>query len=333
MSKHVSRVGLAMAAALLAAGCSQIVETPAAMKPLSQEAMHLLGAKGMTPAAPIFVRIFKEESELEVWKVRDDGHYYHFKTYPICNWSGDLGPKEFEGDRQAPEGFYKVTSTQMNPNSKYYLSFNLGFPNAYDNALGRSGNALMVHGDCRSAGCYAMTDALVEEIYSLAREALTGGQEGFYVHAFPFHMTEANMKRHKDHKWIRFWKRLKEGYDYFETTRQPPGIAVCNRNYLVNVKFTDELARVDADGPCPAFERPEPQLFVENYVPGTPAARRVVATGPKMRNLEAEQSQWAAANPPPYGLTKTPQRNMSVLGLDAPAGLAGPVPDRSNRRD
>ncbi len=322
-----------MAAALLAAGCSQIVETPAAMKPLSQEAMHLLGAKGMTPAAPIFVRIFKEESELEVWKVRDDGHYYHFKTYPICNWSGDLGPKEFEGDHQAPEGFYRITSTQMNPNSKYYLSFNLGFPNAYDNALGRTGNSLMVHGDCRSAGCYAMTDALVEEIYSLAREALTGGQEAFYVHAFPFHMTEANMKRHKDHKWIRFWKRLKEGYDYFETTRQTPEVAVCNRNYLVNVKFTDELARVDADGPCPAFERPEPQLFVENYVPGTPAAKRIVATGPKMRNLAAEQSQWAAANPPPYGLTKARKRNMSVRGLDVPSDLARPVPDRSNRRD
>ncbi|MEZ5925634.1 MAG: murein L,D-transpeptidase family protein [Hyphomicrobiaceae bacterium] len=333
MSKHLSRVGLAVAAAWLVAGCSQVVETPPAMKPLSQEAMHLLGAKGMTTAAPIFIRIFKEESELEVWKARDDGHYYHFKTYPICNWSGDLGPKEFEGDKQAPEGFYKVTSAQMNPNSKYYLSFNIGFPNAYDKALGRTGNSLMVHGDCRSAGCYAMTDALIEEIYGLAREALTGGQEYFYVHAYPFHMTEANMKRHKDDKWIRFWKRLKEGYDYFETARQPPEIAVCNRNYLVNVRFTNQLAHVDADGPCPAFVRPPPQIFVDNAQPGTLAAAHVVATGPKLRNLAVEQSEWAAANPPPYGLTKTPKQSMSVWGFGVPDGLVDPPRRGSSPRD
>jgi murein L,D-transpeptidase YafK len=323
MSKRLSRVGLALAAALLAAGCSQVVETPPAMKPLSVEAMHLLGSKGMTPGAPIFIRIFKEESELEVWKARDDGHFYHFKTYPICNWSGELGPKVSEGDRQAPEGFYKVSAAQMNPNSKYYLSFNLGFPNAYDKVLGRTGNSLMVHGECRSAGCYAMTDALIEEIYGLAREALAGGQESFYVHAYPFHMTEANMKRHKQDQWYRFWKRLKEGYDYFEMTRQPPEIAVCNRNYLVNVHFTDEMSPVDADGPCPAFVRPEPQVFVENAPPGTALAKRYVATGPKLRNLAAEQSEWAAVNSPPYGLTKAPKHRMSMVGAGAP-GSFGP---------
>jgi murein L,D-transpeptidase YafK len=332
MSKRLSRVGLALTVAWLAAGCSQVVETPPAMKPLSEEAMHLLGSKGMAVGAPIFIRIFKEESELEVWKARDDGHFYHFKTYPICNWSGDLGPKVLEGDMQAPEGFYKVTATQMNPNSKYYLSFNIGFPNAYDRSLGRTGNALMVHGDCRSAGCYAMTDALIEEIYGLAREALGGGQEFFYLHAYPFHMTEANMKRHRKDRWYRFWKRLKEGYDYFETTRQPPEIAVCNRSYLVNVRFTNELARVDADGPCPAFVRPEPQVFVENAQPGTALAQRFVATGPKMRNLAAEQSHWAAANPPPYGLTKAPKHRMSIMGFDT-SGLVGPVSSSSSPRD
>ncbi|MFX8075094.1 hypothetical protein ABTK71_19430, partial [Acinetobacter baumannii] len=79
------------------------------LRPLSKDTMMLLGKKGMDPQAPIFVRVFKEESELEVWKQRSDGHFYHFKTYPICNWSGDLGPKVKQGDRQAPEGFYTVT--------------------------------------------------------------------------------------------------------------------------------------------------------------------------------------------------------------------------------
>ena len=142
------------------------------------------------------MRIFKEESELEVWKARDDGRFYHFKTYPICNWSGNVGPKTTLGDKQAPEGFYRVANTQMNPNSQYYLAFNLGYPNAYDRALQRTGDALMVHGKCKSVGCYAMTDALIEEIYTLAREALKGGQESFEVHAFPFRMTEANMARY-----------------------------------------------------------------------------------------------------------------------------------------
>ena len=149
----------------------------------------LLGKKGMDAHAPIFIRIFKEESELEVWKQRDDGRYYHFKTYPICNWSGELGPKLKQGDRQAPEGFYTVTREQMNPDSKYHLAMNLGYPNAYDRAHRRTGDFLMIHGKCKSAGCYAMTDALIEEIYAMARESFIGGQDSFQVHAFPFRMT------------------------------------------------------------------------------------------------------------------------------------------------
>ena len=94
-----------------------------------------------------------------------------------------------QGDRQAPEGFYTVTKAQMNPNSSLYLAFNLGYPNLYDRANRRTGDFLMVHGKCRSAGCYAMTDGLIEEIYALAREAFIGGQETIQVHALPFRMT------------------------------------------------------------------------------------------------------------------------------------------------
>ncbi len=214
---------------------------PAAEQPLSKETMSMLGRKGMDTGAPIFVRIFKEESELEVWKARDDGRFYHFKTYPICNWSGNVGPKTALGDKQAPEGFYRVSDTQMNPNSQYYLAFNLGYPNAYDRALQRTGDALMVHGKCKSVGCYAMTDALMEEIYALAREALKGGQESFEVHAFPFRMTEANMARYQGNPNVPFWKTLKQGYDFFEKYRLPPTVAVCEKRYVVNVKMPTQL--------------------------------------------------------------------------------------------
>jgi hypothetical protein len=163
-------LGLAVLAGLALGACSSAPVIPAPSEvPLGKDTLELLAKKGMQPGSPVFVRIFKEESELEIWKQRDDGRFYHFKTYPICNWSGELGPKVVHGDKQAPEGFYNITPVLMNPNSKYYLSFNVGYPNSFDKALGRTGDSVMVHGKCRSAGCYAMTDALVEEIYGVTR--------------------------------------------------------------------------------------------------------------------------------------------------------------------
>jgi len=242
-------VGL-MAAAV--SGCGQF--SPAYMKPLSAQTRTLLAEKGMTEQQPILVRIFKAESELEVWKAKDDGRFYLFKSYPICSYSGGLGPKLEQGDRQSPEGFYLVSQEQLNPRSKYYLAFNMGFPNTYDRAYGRTGANLMVHGDCTSSGCYAMTDAVIEEIFILAREALQAGQPAFQVQAFPFRMTPANMTAHKDDKWYDFWKNLKEGYDYFEISRLPPKVAVCEKRYLVNASFSGN-ARPDPAGACPAYQR------------------------------------------------------------------------------
>ena len=255
---------------------------PPSEQPLSRDTMMLLGRKGMDQGSPIFVRIFKEESELEVWKARDDGHFYHFKTYPICNWSGDLGPKTEQGDRQAPEGFYKVSSAQMNPNSNYYLAFNLGYPNAFDRSQKRTGNSLMVHGKCKSAGCYAMTDALMEEIYGLARDALKGGQNAFDVHAFPFRMTDANLAAHRANPNYRFWKTLKQGYDFFERYRVPPQIAVCERRYLVNVAFS-QGGPVSPDGMCPRFRHPTFSPFVPKPEELQVANERITMPGPKMR--------------------------------------------------
>jgi murein L,D-transpeptidase YafK len=234
-------------------GCGQF--SPPYLRPLSAQTRALLAEKGMTEDSPVLIRIFKAESELEIWKAKDDGRFYLFKTYPICDWSGSLGPKVNQGDRQAPEGFYLVSAAQMNPNSKYHLSFNIGFPNAYDRSNGRTGADIMVHGDCKSAGCYAMTDGVVEEIYILAREALAGGQPAFQVQAYPFRMTAANMTKHKSDKWYNFWRNLKEGYDYFEVTHQPPKIDVCDKHYLINTAFVDRGARPDPAGACPAYER------------------------------------------------------------------------------
>jgi murein L,D-transpeptidase YafK len=180
------------------------------------------------------VRIFKEEGQFEVWKQRGDGGYGLIASYPICKWSGQLGPKFVEGDRQAPEGFYMVGPGQMNPNSKYYLSFNIGFPNNYDRAHNRSGANLMVHGACSSSGCYSMNDAQVSQIYAFARDAFRGGQQAFQIEAFPFRMTAQNMARYRDDPNYDFWKMLKQGYDQFEVAHTPPKVDVCDGRYVFN---------------------------------------------------------------------------------------------------
>jgi len=284
-----------IALSIFVAGCSNAPQIPPAERPLPRDTMMLLGKKGMDSGAPVFIRVFKEESELEVWKARDDGRFYHFKTYPICNWSGELGPKIAQGDKQAPEGFYTVAQPQMNPNSGFHLAFNLGYPNAYDRSLRRTGEFLMVHGKCKSAGCYAMTDALMEEIYALVRESFNGGQSSIQVHAFPFRMTEANMARHAGHKWSGFWGTLKEGYDHFEQTRVPPTVAVCARKYVVNVKLP-ENGRLDPEGACPILARPSLEPFKPKAGEQQIAQERVVVPGPKLRAVASADQSVPPAN-------------------------------------
>jgi murein L,D-transpeptidase YafK len=250
----------AICAALALAACDTDGIAPATLRslqPLSPQMLAEIDKRNMSKESPILVRIFKEESELEVWKEDQSGRMALLKTYPICRWSGDLGPKVKQGDRQAPEGFYTITPSLMNPNSNYYLSINLGFPNAYDRANGRTGSFLMIHGDCSSAGCYAMTDEQVAEIYALARESFFGGQTSFQIQAFPFRMTPQNMARHRNSPHIAFWRMLKLGYDHFEVTRQEPKVDVCDRRYVFN---TETSGRYSPSGACPAMTTPDDVL-------------------------------------------------------------------------
>jgi murein L,D-transpeptidase YafK len=221
------------------------------LQPLSPQLVADIEQKRMTKESPVLIRIFKEESELEVWKVDESGRFALLKTYPICRWSGELGPKTKEGDRQTPEGFYTITPGLMNPNSNYYLAINMGFPNAYDRVNGRDGNFLMIHGDCSSRGCYAMTDEQIAEIYALARESFFGGQRTFQIQAFPFRMTPLNMAKHRDSPHMAFWRMLKEGYDHFEVTRLEPKVDVCERRYVFDAEGSS--GRFTAGGKCPVY--------------------------------------------------------------------------------
>jgi murein L,D-transpeptidase YafK len=190
-----------------------------------------LAAHGVRLGVAVVLRIFKLDSELELW-VEKNGRFVRFATYPICLWSGRLGPKLKEGDKQAPEGFYTVALEQLNPNSRWHRAFNLGYPNAFDQAQGRYGSFLMVHGGCSSIGCYAMTDRVVDELWQFVTAALEQGQLRVPVHVFPFRMTAHNLALRKGGRWGNFWADLKKGNDLFEATRVPPVVSVCKGRYV-----------------------------------------------------------------------------------------------------
>ena len=246
----------ALAAALALAGCDTESIAPSArsLQPLSPQLVSEIEKKNMSKESPILVRLFKEESELEVWKQDNNGRYALLKSYPICRWSGELGPKVKMGDRQAPEGYYTITPSLMNPNSNWYLAINTGFPNAYDRANGRTGEFLMIHGDCSSAGCYAMTDEQIAEIYALAREAFFGGQRAFQIQAYPFKMTPINMAKHRNSPHMEFWRMLKEGYDHFEVTRQEPKVDVCEKRYVFDAQTSGKFSPA---AKCPVYKQPD----------------------------------------------------------------------------
>jgi murein L,D-transpeptidase YafK len=231
-------------------------ELPAkATQELPTELLSLLRQKKMPKHSPLLMRIFKEEAELEVWKQDTTGRFEILKIFPICRWSGDLGPKLYEGDRQAPEGFYTITPELMNPNSNLYLAINMGFPNSFDKANDRDGTFLMVHGDCSSSGCYAMTDEQVSEIYSLARDSLVG-RPSFQIQAYPFRLTPANLARHRAHPDLAFWKMLKIGNDHFEATHLEPKVDVCNRRYVFDAEPPPNSPNplvFNPTGKCPDF--------------------------------------------------------------------------------
>jgi len=261
------------------AACTTGFESNRGNIPLTSLTKARLSQMGSSEGAPMLVRIFKRSSELEVWKkVKKSGKFELFRTYKICAWSGELGPKFREGDRQSPEGFYDVTPGLMNPRSNYFLAFNLGYPNKFDRSHGRSGSNIMVHGDCSSRGCYAMTDEKIGEIYALARETFKGGNKSFQVQVFPFRMTAENFADFSESKHVDFWNDIKVGYDHFELTGKRPSWSVCNGRYGIN-----------RAGGCGASTLSSSmQIAYKERVTSDAAALKVAMSNKAQRKLDAE---------------------------------------------
>src|SRR3954464_12964049 len=232
LKRFVMLAGVSLALAACQDPRQQSVTSTRHLAPIPPATMALMSAKGLSKNDPILIRAYKKESEMEVWKRGPDGKYAHLKTFPICRWSGQLGPKRKEGDRQAPEGFYTITPGLMNPNSSYYLSFDTGYPNAYDRAQGGTGAPPKGRGTCSSAGCLVMTRESIAEIYAIPREAFAGGQRGFQFQSYPFRMTAENVTKFRNDPNAPFWKNLKEGSDYFEALREEPKVGLCGNRYV-----------------------------------------------------------------------------------------------------
>jgi murein L,D-transpeptidase YafK len=288
--RKAAMAGAALGALGALSGCNDAHDSRG-MQALSSETVALMAERGVSPNAPMLIRAYKKESELEVWKMRPDGSYVLLKTFPICRWSGQLGPKTHEGDRQSPEGFYTITPAMMNPNSSYYLSFNVGYPNAYDRAHGATGGSVMVHGVCSSSGCFSMTDAQIAEIYAIARESFAGGQRGIQMQAYPFHLTAKNLAKYRLDPNMPFWKEIKKGHDHFEATKRDVAVAVCGRHYVFDAQPANGQ-HLDPEAACPplktdpeieakaaAIERADDAAVAELVAKGTPPVRLVYQDG------------------------------------------------------
>ena len=280
-------VGLTIAACAWIAGCddSYLDQSSArSQQPISSATLAEMEKLDTTPSSPTVIRTYKKEAELEIWKMKSNGEYALLKTYPMCRWSGQLGPKKREGDMQVPEGFYSIAPGQMNPNSHYYLAFNVGYPNAYDRAYGRTGGNVMVHGVCSSAGCFSMTDEQVADIYAIARDSFAGGQREIQLQSYPFHMTAENMAKFRLDPNIDFWKNLKDGSDHFEVTKNEPSVLVCGKHYVFDATAKDE---VSGSEPCPALKRDQDveALVAEKEDKDETKVAELVATGVKPIHL------------------------------------------------
>ena len=335
------RAGL-LIAAIAVAGCngSTTIEdiSPQARKPLPAKILAQMKAKGMPRTSPVMARVFKEEGKVEIWKQKTNGRYDVIASYDICKWSGKLGPKYIEGDRQAPEGFYSVKPHQMNPRSSYHLAFNMGYPNAYDRAHGRTGSNLMVHGACSSSGCYSMTNEQIEEIYAFGRDAFQGGQTEFQIQAFPFRMTAANMARYRNDPNYEFWTMLKEGYDQFEVTKVPPKVDVCEKRYVFN-RIPEGTAAFSPTAACPPSTQPGSLVTAyQSYQKSYDAAFAIAAkkganvpprpsiAGLKEASLVSEWSKKRArgeripVEPPSMNTDGTVAQTARMGRIDSPAG-------------
>ncbi len=260
-------------------------QLPLSGTPSISERDARLAQRGLKSGSPVLLRVFKAESELELWMLRGD-RFELFSVYPICSWSGSLGPKLSEGDKQSPEGVYTVGRRQLHMIGRHPRSLNLGYPNPLDRKLNRTGSYILIHGGCGTVGCFAMTNPVMEEVFHLVRSALWNGQEAVHVHVFPFRMSEERLAAYSMHEWYDFWRNLKEVHDSFERVRLPPKISACDGRYRVE----DFSPPQEAAGESPLVACASSQAL-PLWTRKRPAALRAQSTEPSRAGLRQSKTE------------------------------------------
>jgi murein L,D-transpeptidase YafK len=318
--------------AAVPARAGSLVETaPASSSVLGQadnvqsELETELQAAGFELGAPAFIRIFKADSSLELWMLRR-GRFELFKTYTICKWSGALGPKLREGDKQSPEGVYFITGDDLIVNARWHRAMNVGYPNARDNALGLTGSDILIHGKCTSIGCFALTDDVVQDVYEVVDAALDAGQPRIPVHIFPFQLTREKLAGVAGDEWADFWHELKRGHDLFLRDRLPPRTFVCNGRYAFQSR-RERMVSLSGNPVCTTITRPARPALAALHTAGarlstaspqldiTPATK----CSPRDRRCRLVKAALRSSAPCPskYGRCRNPQV-AAVKSIDCP---------------
>ena len=186
--------------------------------------------KGLKLGSPVFLRVYKQTSEMELW-VQQGPRYELFKIYKICRWSGGLGPKFYEGDRQSPEGLYRITTSDLIVNQRWDRAMNINYPNNFDQVNGRGGSSILIHGGCGSIGCFAIQNQNVEEVYGAVRAALRNSQAYVPVLTLPFRYSALAPEKEDTLHMSEFWSDLRRADLLFERDKLPPIAWICDGRY------------------------------------------------------------------------------------------------------
>lgn len=267
-----------------------------------------LEAEGFRLGAPAFIRIFKADSALEVWLMKGT-RFELFRRYTICKWSGVLGPKLYEGDRQSPEGVYFITGGDLVVNKRWHRAMNVGFPNVRDTAVGLTGSNILIHGKCTSIGCFALTDGVVEDVYDIVEAALEAGQPRIGVHIFPFALTAQKLAGAASGRWSDFWQELKRGHDLFLRDRLPPRTFACNGHYAFQSR-RQRVVPLAGNPVCSEVTRPARPLVAASMV----ASIRHVLPRPQLIRRAARSS---AGCPRKYGRCRN-SHTAALKSVDCP---------------
>ncbi len=221
-------------------------------------------AKGLKLGSPVFIRIYKQNSKMELW-VQQGARYVLFKTYGICRWAGGLGPKMYEGDRQSPEGLYHISSEDLIVNPRWHRAMNINYPNQFDVVNGRGGSGILIHGKCGSVGCFAIQDANVEEVYDAVRAALHNGQSNIPVLALPFRFAKYAPTVEDTMNMNDFWSDLRRADLLFDRDRLPPVAYVCDGRYFFADRRGDTHRHAVHMPGCKLLDKPITPQEAENF--------------------------------------------------------------------